>query len=87
MSDKFYRSPAWRRKRLEALKRDGYECVWCREAGKLTTRRLEVDHVKEYDKHPELALELSNLRTLCHDCHNNRHNRSNRWQADERFDW
>lgn len=87
MSDQFYRSQAWRRKRLEGLKRDRFECVWCRESGKLTTKRLEVDHIKEYDSHPELGLELDNLRTLCHYCHNKRHNRANRWQFDERWDW
>ena len=50
------------------LRRDGYECLFCKEQGKVTTAYdsvLEVDHIKELDKHPELALDVDNLRTLC----------------------
>ena len=50
------------------LRRDGYECLFCKEEGKVTTTYdsvLEVDHIKELDKHPELALDVDNLRTLC----------------------
>ncbi|HAR0336044.1 TPA: HNH endonuclease, partial [Enterococcus faecium] len=36
---------------------------------------LEVDHIKELEYHPDLALDINNLRTLCKDCHNKRHNR------------
>ena len=55
---------------------------------------LEVDHIKELEDFPELALDDNNLRTLCKDCHNKRHNRMrykgrnpkvNKWQ-DERWD-
>lgn len=74
----FYLSTAWKAKRQEILERDHYECQWCKEEGKVTTDKdttLEVDHIKELNDYPELALENSNLRTLCKDCHNKRHNR------------
>lgn len=74
MSDKnrnsFYNSSAWKRKREEILDRDNHECIWCKEQlGKVTTDRdghiLEIDHIKPLEQFPELALEDSNLRTLC----------------------
>jgi gp54 protein len=71
----FYASQAWRILREQALERDHYECVWCREEGKVTTENLEVDHIKELEFYPEFALELDNLRTLCKECHNKRHGR------------
>ncbi|MFG3613104.1 HNH endonuclease [Rummeliibacillus stabekisii] len=74
----FYKSTAWRHKREEILKRDNYECLWCRKEGKVTTKDiaiLEIDHINELDDYPELALENDNLRTLCKYHHNVRHNR------------
>lgn len=74
----FYKSSKRQKLRLEALERDNYECIWCAQEGRVTTQHdtvLEVDHVKEIEQHPELALELDNLRTLCKLCHNKRHNR------------
>ena len=41
----FYASQSWRILREQALERDHYECVWCREEGKVTTENLEVDHI------------------------------------------
>ncbi|CYU68823.1 HNH endonuclease [Streptococcus suis] len=89
-SNPFYKTYKWQQKRLEALKRDKYRCVWCYEAGKLTTTRLEVDHIEELEKNPDKALDLTNLRTLCKDCHNKRHNRfksSKKQWNDEQFEW
>lgn len=74
----FYKSYKWQKLRLKALERDNYECIWCAEEGRVTTQHdavLEVDHIKEIEYHPELALDLDNLRTLCKPCHNKRHNR------------
>ena len=94
---KFYRSSKWKHLRQQALERDGYECTMCKAEGKLTTRQdsvLEVDHIKKLEEHPELAYDLSNLRTLCKDCHNRRHHRfnyrsrgksRNKWADDERW--
>lgn len=93
----FYNSAEWKQKRKEILKRDNYECQWCKAEGRVTLAEesaLEVDHIQELESHPELALEDDNLRTLCKDCHNKRHNRMkykgcnprvNKWQ-DERWD-
>lgn len=93
----FYGSGEWRQKRQEIIERDNYECQWCKEEGRVTVAEdssLEVDHIKELEEHPELALDNDNLRTLCKDCHNKRHKRMNyrhtnhkvnRWQ-DERWD-
>ena len=77
---RFYGRSAWQTVRKQVLKRDNYECVWCKKKGRVTTAKtakLEVDHIKELEYYPELALDPSNLRTLCHDCHNIRHDRHN----------
>lgn len=95
---KFYKSREWAALRLKALERDNYECQECKQQGKVYTdnhdpdkhKRLDVDHIKEIYTHPELALELSNTRTLCIPCHNKKHNRfryrkkQNKWD-DERW--
>lgn len=77
---KFYASTKWRQLRLIILERDNYECLWCKENGKVNDRNtvvLEVDHIVELEHHPEFALTPMNLRTLCKDCHNKRHKRFN----------
>lgn len=58
------RGPRWRALRLEALRRDGFQCRDCGARG-----RLEVHHVKPVRTHPGLAYELDNLRCLCRACH------------------
>ena len=87
--DTFYNTRAWQRLRRQAIARDNNECVFCKRAGRLTTKKLEVDHIKQVKDYPELAWELDNLRTLCHDCHDKRHNRyqSTTKFDDETFDW
>lgn len=93
----FYLSRVWKDKRLEILERDNYECQWCKAEGHVTTTDhsiLEIDHIKELDDYPELALDDDNLRTLCKDCHNKRHERFRfsrkvkeiKWN-DERWEW
>lgn len=86
----FYSSLTWKLKRQEILERDNYECVWCRENGKVTTQFdsiLEIDHIKELEHHPELALDNDNLRTLCKDCHNKRHKRFNFKESKRQKKW
>lgn len=90
---KIYNSKAWKDKRQEILRRDNYECVWCKEQGKVTVRDrdvLEIDHILEIERAPELVFEDSNLRTLCRGCHSKRHKRNkenrfpkNKWSNDE----
>ena len=77
---KFYGSTQWRKLRQECLERDNFECQWCKADGRLTMQSdsiLEIDHIKELEFHPEFALDIDNLRTLCKDCHNKRHGRMN----------
>jgi len=50
----------WQALRLEALRRDGWQCVQCG-----SRVRLEVDHILPVRTHPERAFDLSNLQTLC----------------------
>lgn len=75
---KFYMRAKWRRTREAALKRDHYECVHCRQEGKMTLNQhqsLEVDHIIELQDRPDLAYDLSNLQTLCKYHHNLKHGR------------
>lgn len=86
----FYSSLTWKLKRQEILVRDNYECIWCKENGKVTTQFdsiLEIDHIKELEHHPELALDNDNLRTLCKDCHNKRHKRFNFKESKRQKKW
>jgi 5-methylcytosine-specific restriction endonuclease McrA len=64
----FYTGRLWRRCRQLALHRDKYMCQDCKAKGKVVPA-TEVHHVIPLEDRPDLALELSNLRCLCHDCH------------------
>src|SRR6185369_1035631 len=63
-ADPFYLSPIWRRLRQVILKRDGHRCVICG-AYVSAPGAATVDHIKPRKTHLALALEPSNLRTLC----------------------
>lgn len=65
----FYVSSEWRKKRLEILKRDNYECQLCKLYGRYNKATV-VHHLKHYDKYPKLALTNTNLISLCAACHN-----------------
>lgn len=79
MSNKsFYKTAVWINKREDILKRDNYECQRCKKLGKLTIDQdviLEIHHIKHLEDYPELALEDSNLITVCKSCHNFYHKR------------
>lgn len=90
----FYNSKSWQEVRAYVLHRDNYECVWCKEEGRVTTDDLEIDHIKELQDRPDLRLEVDNLRVLCKVCHNKRHQRfqyggnqfkpkDNKWQDEK----
>jgi 5-methylcytosine-specific restriction enzyme A len=76
-----YADPRWATIRLLVLARDGYTCT-ARGLGH-HTRILDVDHIIEWTKRPDLAFDPSNLRTLCRRHHNRKTNRrrrnSRRW--------
>lgn len=68
----FYKSREWKALRLKCLQRDGHRCVKCG----ADVRRLgasRVDHIETVKARPELAMVLSNLRTLCVACDAKRH--------------
>ena len=68
----------WRKKRDETLEKYNYECLWCKEEGKVTANDhaiLEVDYIFELEHYPKLALVDDNLRVLCKFHHNKRHKR------------
>jgi 5-methylcytosine-specific restriction enzyme A len=85
---KFYDSGNWKRLREDVKDRDNNECQECKRKGIVTVDRNEysekakrkkikllVHHIKELEDHPELALEVDNLETVCVDCHNKIHGR------------
>lgn len=63
-SKRITRGPRWKALRMQALDRDGWQCVQCGER-----RRLEVDHILPVRTHPNLAYSLANLQCLCARCH------------------
>lgn len=74
----FYHSAAWKRIRKAALQRDGGYCQDCMDRVRagygIRPRRAEmVHHIKPIEERPDLALEISNLRSLCNECHNREH--------------
>ncbi|MCB5028018.1 HNH endonuclease [Streptococcus mutans] len=81
---RFYNSGRWcgvNGLRTQALRRDNFECQMCKREGKATVDStktdgerkeivLNVHHIQEIETHPELALDLNNLQTLCIYHHN-----------------
>jgi 5-methylcytosine-specific restriction endonuclease McrA len=63
-TDPFYKSARWRAVRLLALQRDLYQCRVCG-CDVSASGAARVDHIRERATHPELELDLDNLRTLC----------------------
>ena len=59
----FIKSPEWQALRKEALSLYGAVCVKCG-----SEESVQVDHIKPKSKHPELALDISNLQPLCWSC-------------------
>ncbi|WP_088363610.1 HNH endonuclease [Bacillus cereus] len=100
---KFYDSGEWKSIRDQVKRRDNYECQECKRNGSVRVEtneysesakrkkiQLVVHHIKELEHHPELALEIDNLETVCVDCHNKEHGRTfikkpNKWENDEKW--
>lgn len=70
--DLFYKSRPWRKKRLQILERDNFECQKCKRKGKFSKATC-VHHKKPLKEYPELALDDDNLESLCDYCHNEEH--------------
>jgi hypothetical protein len=69
----FLSSYAWRRLRMEALRKHGARCQCCG-ASPSTGAVMNVDHIKPRKLFPDLALDIENLQVLCHDCNHGKGN-------------
>ena len=69
----FLSSYAWRKLRMEALKKYGTRCQCCGNSPK-NGIVLNVDHIKPRRKYPELALDINNLQILCEECNHGKGN-------------
>lgn len=77
-------SREWRSVRMAVLERDKAKCSCC---GRTSADgiKINVDHIKNRHKHPELALTLSNLQVLCNECNHGKGNRyDTNWRASHR---
>ena len=70
--EKFYKSKAWEHKRAAILRRDGYRCRECRRYGR-NREAQTVHHIVHLEDDPSLAMDNSNLISLCNACHNKAH--------------
>lgn len=50
----------WKELREKVFIQQGRQCAQC--GG---TENLEIDHIKPYDTHPELGMDITNLQVLC----------------------
>lgn len=50
--------------------RDGYMCQKCG-----SRNELQVHHIKEWSRYPELRFEATNLLTVCKECHKKIHSK------------
>lgn len=74
---KFYQSTAWKKKRIDILKRDGHTCRQClaeleaghQPSGTLNSN-LHVDHIMPIRVDYSKRLDSSNLQVLCQYHHN-----------------
>lgn len=74
MTQAFYKSKAWKRKRAKILRRDEYMCQESKRYGK-TEPATTVHHCYQLEYYPELALEDWNLISLSDKQHNAMHDR------------
>ena len=72
-TDSFLSTYAWRKVRMEALKKYGPKCMCCG-ATPADGAVMNVDHIKPRKLWPSLALDVSNLQILCHECNHGKGN-------------
>lgn len=63
-AQKIRNSKQYKEFRRQILERDGYKCTACG-----STEKLQVHHIKEGSKYPELIMDSGNVITLCMKCH------------------
>jgi hypothetical protein len=74
----FYKTPAWRRARRQALHDAGHKCGRCGASLVGMGRKAHVHHLKPYRVAPALGIEPLNLVPLCIGCHDSIHHEMNR---------
>lgn len=73
-NDPWYNSPKWRRVRLSALRRDGYQDQEAKRFGKIRPAEI-VHHIFPKDEYPQYAYCLWNLISVSRATHNTFHDR------------
>ncbi len=69
---KAYATIAWKALEKTILKRDNRTCVKCKT--QLTERvKINIHHIEDFDRRPDLRFEPTNLMTLCKPCHQEIH--------------
>lgn len=88
----FYGTDAWKRCRAAALRRDHGLCQHCLKEGRravdahgrsFPVLATMVHHIRHLDEHPELALNLDNLVSLCDSCHEKEHPERHRYKEEK----
>lgn len=74
---RFYKSKVWQKKRIFILQRDNYLCQECKRKGKINIANT-VHHVKHLEDYPLIALDDTNLESVCASCHNMLHPERNK---------
>lgn len=65
--DKFFYTQEWKEIRYKILKRDNGRCQLCGRSSHDGVI-MNVDHIKPRRKYPSLAMDMTNLQTLCSSC-------------------
>jgi hypothetical protein len=73
-TDDFLQTYEWRKLRMVVIRKRGAKCECCGATPADGVTVINVDHIKPRRKHPELALEESNLQVLCHVCNHGKGN-------------
>ena len=66
MKHRNWNDPAYAQWRKDIRKRDKHKCRW---PGCNSKKRLDVHHIKTWDRHPALRYSINNGITLCKQCH------------------
>lgn len=75
MTNPFYLTTKWKKKRAKILRRDQYQCQECKRYGK-ATQATTVHHIHPLTARPDLRLTSWNLLSLCNTCHDRMHDRN-----------
>ncbi|MCI1244389.1 MAG: HNH endonuclease [Bacilli bacterium] len=79
--ERFYRSDAWQKARLERILLANGRCEKCGRVGQEVHHKIKLTPMNVLD--PNISLNQDNLILLCKECHNEEHNR---FQKESEFD-